>query len=193
MTSAVTFATPAGTLQLDQSQTFKGTVKGMSTTVGTTLDLSDIGFGGATTATYSGTTTSGVLTVTDGTHTATITLLGNYTNSTFSVAADGHGGTNVTDPPKAGKVASPAPTHAFIAAMASFDAGARARALWRTSWDVRSCLSWSRQAPTRPRRGSSILQKRRPALRLVAKVGRATGGTGRRTGLRFRPDCENIP
>jgi hypothetical protein len=124
VTSAVAFVTPAGTLQLDNSQTFGGTVKGMSTTVGTTLDLSDIGFGGSTKATFAGTTTSGVLTVTDGTHTAKITLLGNYTNSTFNVASDGHGGTDVTDPKKTTGAVSPTPTHAFIAAMAAFGAGA---------------------------------------------------------------------
>ena len=39
------------------------------------------------------------LTVTDGTHTANIALLGNYLASTFVASSDGHGGTLVVDPP----------------------------------------------------------------------------------------------
>jgi phospholipase C len=49
--------------------------------------------------TYSGTASGGTLTVTDGSHTANIALLGNYTASTFVTSSDGHGGTNVVDPP----------------------------------------------------------------------------------------------
>jgi hypothetical protein len=37
--------------------------------------------------------------VTDGTHSANITLLGQYTAANFNIATDGHGGTLVTDPP----------------------------------------------------------------------------------------------
>jgi hypothetical protein len=40
-----------------------------------------------------------VLTVTDGTHTANITLAGNFSNSTFTPSGDGHGGTTIVDPP----------------------------------------------------------------------------------------------
>ena len=39
---------------------------------------------------------SGTLTVTDGVHTASIELLGNYTASEFVAASDGHGGTLIT-------------------------------------------------------------------------------------------------
>ena len=119
--SNVAFLTANGVLQIDHAQTYAGTVTGMSTTFGTTLDLSDIGFGGSTTATYSGTTASGVLTVSDGTHIAKIKLAGNYTASTFSVSSDGHGGTDVVDP-KATTHAIAASPHAFIAAMASLGA-----------------------------------------------------------------------
>ena len=41
---------------------------------------------------------SGTLTVTSGTHSATLTLNGNYTASNFKLASDGHGGTTITDP-----------------------------------------------------------------------------------------------
>jgi len=56
-----------------------------------------------------------VLTVTDGTHTAEIKLIGSYPTSTFEVSSDGHGGTIVVDPAATGS-SSP---HHFIAAMAS--------------------------------------------------------------------------
>jgi hypothetical protein len=87
-----------GTLLLDKSQSFAGTVAGLAQNGSNFLDLSDITFGAATKATYSGTSSSGTLQVTDGTHTAEISLLGNYTASTFVTASDGHGGTLVHDP-----------------------------------------------------------------------------------------------
>ncbi|MGH9809483.1 MAG: hypothetical protein ACRD9W_19890, partial [Terriglobia bacterium] len=40
----------------------------------------------------------GTLSVTDGTHTTNITLLGNYLASTFVTSSDGHGGTSIVDP-----------------------------------------------------------------------------------------------
>jgi hypothetical protein len=40
-----------------------------------------------------------MLTVNDGSHSATIALLGQYLASAFVTASDGHGGTLVTDPP----------------------------------------------------------------------------------------------
>jgi hypothetical protein len=62
------------------------------------LDLSDISFGVNTHATYLGGSSGGPLQITDGTHTANIGLLGDYTASTFVTASDGHGGTRVHDP-----------------------------------------------------------------------------------------------
>jgi hypothetical protein len=41
--------------------------------------------------------TGGVLTVKDGTHVAKIALLGNYIAASFTLAADGHGGTLITE------------------------------------------------------------------------------------------------
>jgi hypothetical protein len=37
--------------------------------------------------------------VSDGTHTASIALLGNYSLANFTVSSDGHGGTDLVDPP----------------------------------------------------------------------------------------------
>ncbi|MCA5244954.1 hypothetical protein K1S22_26955, partial [Klebsiella pneumoniae] len=42
--------------------------------------------------------TSGMLTVSDGTLTAQLTLLGQYSAAQFTSATDGHGGTLVGDP-----------------------------------------------------------------------------------------------
>ena len=70
-------------------------------------------------ATYSGTKTGGVLTVTDGTHTAQIHLTGNYLSSTFVASSDGHGGVTIVDPPA---TAALPPPHQLIAAMAGLGA-----------------------------------------------------------------------
>ncbi|MBA3812717.1 MAG: hypothetical protein H0X27_13940, partial [Caulobacteraceae bacterium] len=118
----VSFNGAAGTLELAQSQTYKATVSGFSKTGGTFLDLDDIAFGKATTASYSGNKSSGVLTVTDGTHTAQINLKGDYRTSTFVVADDGHGGTLVHDPVRLAANAPPADQR-FIAAMAGLGGG----------------------------------------------------------------------
>jgi hypothetical protein len=112
---AVTFVGAAGVLELGQSQTSAVTVTGFSNSGDTSLDLSDIGFVSAGEATFSGTKKAGILTVTDGSHTALVTLKGNYLNSTFTASSDGHGGTLVV----AGAGTGSVPPHAFIAAMAS--------------------------------------------------------------------------
>jgi len=65
-----------------------------------------------------------VLTVTDGTHTARIGLIGNYAGHTFTTSLGAGGvGTRIVDPMAGGASAPsalPAPPHAFIAAMAAF-------------------------------------------------------------------------
>jgi hypothetical protein len=101
-------------LELAQSQTYTGSISGFSKTGETSLDLVDIGFVSSAEASFSGTTSSGVLTVTDGIHTAHITLIGDYTSSTFTAKRDGHGGTIVVDPARTAS----APVHRFIVAMA---------------------------------------------------------------------------
>ena len=56
---------------------------------------------GTTSATFveAGNNLSGTLTVTDGTHTANLTLLGVYAPGNFTLSSDLHGGTIVNDPP----------------------------------------------------------------------------------------------
>jgi hypothetical protein len=114
---AVTFSSSTGELILAQSQTYTGAITGFAKSTGTVLDLRDIGFVSASEATFSGTKNGGVLTVTDGTHTAKITLVGNYTTSAFVAASDGDGGVTVVDPP-AGKP-SPAAFAGVMAGLAS--------------------------------------------------------------------------
>ncbi len=120
-TEDVAFTGAAGVLMLGQSQGYAGKVSGFSLTGGTSLDLRDIGFTDAGEATFSGDATSGVLTVTDGTHTTHITLTGDYTSVTFVASSDGHGGVSIVDSPMA-------PVHALVAAMAAMPSAGAATA-----------------------------------------------------------------
>ena len=118
---AVNFIGVGGELGLVNSQTFVGKVAGFSAGGGTTFDLRDVGFVSATEATYvdNGSATGGVLTVTDGTHTAHITLVGNYTGSTWTASGDGDVGVIVATK----SAGASAPTHAhFLSVMASLGA-----------------------------------------------------------------------
>ncbi|HXU99865.1 MAG TPA: hypothetical protein VG166_05150 [Caulobacteraceae bacterium] len=113
----VTFVSATGVLKLGDSQGFTGKVAGLSGAGTNSLDLADIGYSKtATHATYSGTTASGTLTVTDGTHTAHIKLTGNYIGATFTLSGDGHGGTRIVDPALLAKAAAlaPAPSAAVL-------------------------------------------------------------------------------
>jgi hypothetical protein len=84
--SAVSFAGATGTLQLDASQGFTGTIADFGGA--DQIDLGDIGFGG--------------------TNTANIALLGQYAAASFATASDGNGGTMVTsvDPAQQNQLAS---------------------------------------------------------------------------------------
>ena len=113
-TQNVTFSGTTCELELGQSQGYTGNVSGFSKSGKTSFDLLDIAFVSASEATFSGTTTRGVLTVTDGMHTAHINLKGNYVGSSWIASSDNHGGVIVVDP-KAKP--PPAPVHRFIAAM----------------------------------------------------------------------------
>jgi len=95
--TAVTFSgASGGVLLLAAAADFSGTVAGL--TKKDKIDLGDIQFASVQHPTYAGTSSGGTLTVTDGTHTANIALLGNYLSSIFVAKNDGHGGTIITDP-----------------------------------------------------------------------------------------------
>ena len=91
----VAFTGTTGVLELGASTAYTGQVSGFSKTGTTALDLADIGFKNGGQATFSGTTSGGVLTVTDGTRTAHINLVGDYTSVSWVTQNDGHGGTSV--------------------------------------------------------------------------------------------------
>jgi hypothetical protein len=130
---AVTFTGSEGVLELARSQIYGGSISGFSKTGGTSLDLRDIAFVSPGEATFSGTATSGVLTVSDGTHAAHISLVGDYLASAFVCASDGDGGVIVNDPappaPAAPTCAS-ASSRAFVQAMAGLGASGRAGGLF---------------------------------------------------------------
>jgi hypothetical protein len=64
------------------------------------IDLTNIAFNGNVHRSYSGNTTSGVLTVTSGAAVvARINMVGNYTTSSFKLGADSGGHVQITDPP----------------------------------------------------------------------------------------------
>jgi hypothetical protein len=122
---AVFFTGTTGELKLGQSKAYTGEITGFSLTGKTSLDLLDVAFAGTTTAHYSGTTTSGVLTVTEGANTAKITLEGDYLSSTFTLSAAPGGGTLVVDPARAIPAPAAAPTATqFVTAMAGFGGSA---------------------------------------------------------------------
>ena len=89
----VTFGGSTGTLWLQQPSTFTGTVSGFHGA--DVIDLPGIAFGADTTLGYStnATQTGGTLSVTDGTVSANIALLGSYIASSFIMEGDSHGGT----------------------------------------------------------------------------------------------------
>jgi hypothetical protein len=96
-TSNITFAAGAdGTVTFDAASTLTGKLSVTGFTLGDTIDLADINFSGSgPTLTFS----KGILTVSDGTDTAKLKMIGNYTLANFHVAPDGSGGTLITDPP----------------------------------------------------------------------------------------------
>jgi autotransporter passenger strand-loop-strand repeat protein len=104
-TSQIAFTSAGGTLQLDDSQHFSATISGFG--VPGNIDLRDISFGSGTTLAYDNLGTSGTLTVSDGTHTATLNLLGQYVAGNFTKQTDNNGGTLITDPPLVGLNGSP--------------------------------------------------------------------------------------
>jgi hypothetical protein len=92
---SVTFAGPNSVLWLDQPATFMGKVSGFGAQ--DAIDLPSIAFGSQTTLGYSPNRNNagGTLSVSDGTHSAALALLGSYIASSFVLESDNHGGTLV--------------------------------------------------------------------------------------------------
>jgi hypothetical protein len=98
----VKFKSGGGTLEIDHLSGFHGAVGAFG--AGDTIDLRGLTFAGGETVGYSGSTTSGVLTVTSGTQTAKVALLGQYAAANFVTSSDGQGGTDITFAPTPGDV-----------------------------------------------------------------------------------------
>jgi hypothetical protein len=100
---AVQFLGTTGSLVLDQSAAFSGQINNLTGNGNLSgsdqLDLKDIVFAAGVSDSYTGSSSGGVLTVSDAqNHVGHIALTGNYIGSTFSLSSDGHGGTIVVDP-----------------------------------------------------------------------------------------------
>lgn len=92
-------ANSTGQLVLDQSTGYTGQISGLGTTQ--SIDLSDIDFAAGVKISYASNNkknTSGVLTITDGTHTTHLEMQGSHTLANYKIASDGAGGTLLTDP-----------------------------------------------------------------------------------------------
>jgi autotransporter passenger strand-loop-strand repeat protein len=117
----VTF-TGAGVLELDNLAGFHAVISGL-TTSSQKVDLGGFAYSSSETATWTQAGTSGTLSVVDGAKVATLTLIGTYATSNFQLAADGHGGTFLFDPPPPEQAtAAPAATR-FAQALAGFGGG----------------------------------------------------------------------
>ena len=110
----VSFAGATGTLKIDDAASFTGKIAGQLPD-GDVIDLANVSAGSSATVAYSGNNSQGTLTVSDGTHTANIAMLGNYTLANFHVSSDGNGGTSVVDPPvSSNNIASTSPLDAAL-------------------------------------------------------------------------------
>ncbi len=94
--SSVDFAgTSGGELVLADGPQFAAAIHGFGGT--DTIDLRDVNFATVRLG-YSGNATEGVLTVTNGTNKAELTMFGNYKLADFHASNDGFNGTLITDP-----------------------------------------------------------------------------------------------
>ncbi len=105
----VTFTGGTGSLVLNDPAGFTGQIVGFTGTApdaahSDTIDLVGINYDSAHFA-ESYNSTSGLMSVTDGSHTASFTF-DNF-NATLDFASDGHGGTLITDPPAPGSTSEP--------------------------------------------------------------------------------------
>ncbi|MFZ0422007.1 MAG: hypothetical protein WAL80_03930 [Xanthobacteraceae bacterium] len=107
--ASVTFTGGTGSLVLNDPEGFKGQIIGFTGTApdaahSDTIDLVGINYDSAHFA-ESYNSTTGLLSVTDGSHTASFTF-DNF-NATLDFASDGNGGTLITDPPANGSPSEP--------------------------------------------------------------------------------------
>src|SRR5208337_1231470 len=103
--------TKGGSLQVGGTGALSVTVSDFASPalISETIDFTSIGITGTKVSFVEAATgTSGTLTVSNATQTASLTLLGSYSTANFAVTNDGNGGTLVTDPPAlVGSASSP--------------------------------------------------------------------------------------
>lgn len=92
--AAVTFTGPGGVAQLTDATSFHGSMAGFGGS--DVMDLRSVGFSGTLALAYAGSGTTGTLTVSDGTHVASLAMRGAYTQASFAAASDHFGGTAIT-------------------------------------------------------------------------------------------------
>ncbi|MEP6968637.1 MAG: hypothetical protein ABI906_11225, partial [Pseudomonadota bacterium] len=139
----VEFAGASAVLDLSQSRNFTGSISNFAAGGQDVLDLGDIAFTGAGEATFTGDASGGLLTVSDGTNTASIRLIGDYLGDSFVAASDGAGGVAIT------AAASAAPSaHPLVAAMAGLGAAASTSSLGAgTTSRIARCCSRAAHGP----------------------------------------------
>ena len=97
----VTFESGLGFLLLDDSKQFAGTISGMRSD--DVVVLGDLQYvKNKMTAHFTGTTSGGTLTVSNGATSVSLNLVGNYIKSTWILSQGANGGTDVVDPPASG-------------------------------------------------------------------------------------------
>jgi hypothetical protein len=95
-THAVDFTAATGTLALGAQASLAGTISGFSGS--DVIDLQNVTVTGLS---YSGSATSGTLSVTESSGAVvTLAFKGNYTTASFGTSSDGQGGTDIIDPPR---------------------------------------------------------------------------------------------
>jgi autotransporter passenger strand-loop-strand repeat protein len=111
--SGVVFSS-GGTLQLDASSHFASTISGFH--LGDATDLQGLAFNpSSSTLTWTQKkSSSGTLTIKEGSQTQSLALVGSYTTANFSATSDGHGGTLITDPPATGSGSDPTNVHGTL-------------------------------------------------------------------------------
>ena len=111
----VRFDGSGGELFVYDPQTFTGSIYGFLSTGGTSLDFGSVLYTGGQQASFSGDASGGTLTVTDGTRTASMHLVGDYLSTTF-VTSRGQDSSVLVS-------ASSGGASAFVAAMAGIGGG----------------------------------------------------------------------
>ena len=139
-----------GTLQLDHSQHYGGTISGFG--VGDTIDLTDLTYSTSETDVWNSTTDT--LTIYNGTHSASLIFSGSYNQNSFSLTSDANHDTEVVLSPAQASLSDLDPSgnavNGFAVAASLIDANASGLTYsgWKTIKSFRAATTRAlRQAP----------------------------------------------